>query len=103
MTEIPDRCTLYFVHQDQVVKLPPGAELLGGNEFCDNLFFAIDNKVLGIQGHPEFGMEIMQQIIGLREKTVGTQVHQNAVKSLNCGSPDNLLFAKWIVNFLTER
>jgi GMP synthase-like glutamine amidotransferase len=25
---------LYFAHQDQVQELPPGAELLGGNEFC---------------------------------------------------------------------
>ena len=101
MTEIPDLCKLYFVHQDQVVQLPPEAELLGSNDFCPNLVYTIDNRALGIQGHPEFGKDLMRELIGGREEMVGAQVQQNAMKSLENGSPDNQLFASWIVNFLT--
>jgi len=102
MTEIPDQCALYFVHQDQVVDLPQKAELLGGNDFCPNLFYTIDNQALGIQGHPEFGTEMMREIVNGREETVGTQVYQSAMNSLNNGTPDNQLFARWIVNFFTD-
>lgn len=101
MTDMPDQCSLYFVHQDQVMELPPGAELLGGNDFCPNLFYTIDNKALGIQGHPEFTTEIMHEILEGREEKVGEEVHKNAVNSLDKGSPDNQIFAQWIVNFLT--
>ncbi|MEN8171357.1 MAG: hypothetical protein ABFS03_00605 [Chloroflexota bacterium] len=101
MTETPDHCALYFVHQDQVIELPPGAELLGGNDFCPNLIFTIDNQALGIQGHPEFGLEIMGDIMLARKDTVGEDVYQKALDSLDNGKPDNQLFAEWIVNFFT--
>ncbi len=102
MTEIPDQCALYFVHQDQVIHLPQKAELLGGNDFCPNLFYTIENQALGIQGHPEFETEMMREIVNGREETVGTQAYQSAINSLNKGTPDNQLFARWIVNFLTD-
>ncbi|MFH0920186.1 MAG: type 1 glutamine amidotransferase [Fibrobacterota bacterium] len=49
--------SLLYSHQDQVTTLPPGAVHLGGDAFCENRMFVIDNLVLGIQGHPEFTME----------------------------------------------
>jgi len=100
MTDTPDQCSLYFVHQDQVLQLPPEAELLGGNDFCPNLFYTIDNKVLSIQGHPEFGTEIMGKIVHGRKEMVSAQVYQSALNSLDNGKPDNQLLAQWIVNFL---
>jgi len=101
MTDKPDQCSLYFVHQDQVMHLPPEAELLGANDFCPNLLYTIDNKALGIQGHPEFTTEIMREILEGKEEKVDAEVHQNAVNSLDRGAPDNKLLAQWIVNFLT--
>lgn len=102
MTDFPTRCRSYFVHQDQVMQLPPDAELLGGNEFCPHLFFTLNDQVLGIQGHPEFTPVLMQEIIIDREKMVEPQVYQAALRSLNEGAPDNRLLAQWIVNFLVS-
>jgi len=92
--------SLHFVHQDQVMQLPPNAELLGGNDFCPNLFFTIEDQVLGIQGHPEFTAEIMHQIIDARQDIFGPQLCSSATSSIDGGTPDNQILAEWIINFL---
>jgi len=94
------QCSLYFVHQDQVVRLPPGTELLGGNTFCPNLFFTIDDRVLGIQGHPEFSIDMMQDVLAARKNILEEQVYQAAMRSMDNGTPDNQLMAQWVTNFL---
>ncbi len=101
MSEPSSQCALYFVHQDQVIDLPPEAELLGGNAFCPNALYTINNRVLGIQGHPEFTHDLMEKILAAHDKQTDPEVHATAVASLNNGMPDNQRMATWIVNFLT--
>jgi GMP synthase-like glutamine amidotransferase len=96
-----DQCSLYFAHQDQVMTLPPGAELLGSSAFCPNAFYVIDGRVLAIQGHPEFSAGIMRDILAQEDRFVDIRLHQAAVRSLDNGTPDNLVVAHWMVNFLT--
>lgn len=96
------KCSLYFLHQDQVVQLPAGAERLGGNEFCENAFFVLGDQVMGIQGHPEFTTGIMQDILAKPKETMSPQEREMAVRSLENGRPDNQLVAQWIVSFLRE-
>jgi GMP synthase-like glutamine amidotransferase len=102
MKQKPDSCALYFAHQDQVVALPPGAELLGGNAFCPNTMYTIDNRILGIQGHPEFTPEIMQDLLPGVAESETPAFYETAVSSLQNGSPDNQVVGEWIVNFLTQ-
>jgi len=91
--------SLYFAHQDQVQELPPGAELLGGSEFCPIAMYSISDQVFAVQGHPEFTLGIMQDI--LARKDAGDDLLNTAESSLANGTPDGQLFAQWIVNFLT--
>ena len=100
MTDFTENPSLYFVHQDQIVELPKNAELLGGNEFCPNLFYIMGEQVLGIQGHPEFPNALVQDIIESRLEIVGKEVQEEALRSLETSMPNNQLFAEWIVNFL---
>ena len=100
MSNFIENPSLYFVHQDQVVELPPNAELLGGNEFCPNIFYTIEEQVLGIQGHPEFPEKLVREIVETRLDIVGEEVQAEALRSLDDGMPNNQLFAEWIVNFL---
>ena len=100
MNGAPEQCSLYFAHQDQVMTLPPQAELLGGNGFCPNAFFVIENQVLGIQGHPEFSKPMMEDLLAPREGELEPVVRETAVSSLNQGVPDNELVGHWLVNFL---
>ncbi|MCP4284122.1 MAG: GMP synthase, partial [Gammaproteobacteria bacterium] len=103
MGDPPASCALYFIHQDQVMRLPPEAEHLGGNDFCPNAFFVIGDRVLGIQGHPEFTTGMMQDLLPLVEDRAGItpQVYSAAVQATAHGTPDNQLVAQWVVNFLT--
>ena len=97
-----DTCSLYFAHQDQVTKLPPGAELLGGNEFCPNAFYTIEDQVLGIQGHPEFTRQIMDDILSVVREGADQAIIEEAKNSVNAGSPDGQMVANWMVDFLNS-
>lgn len=57
-------------HQDQVVDLPPGAEVIGTSDFCANAALLIDDRILTIQPHPEFTSDIIGTLIRLRGKGV---------------------------------
>jgi GMP synthase-like glutamine amidotransferase len=92
---------LYFAHQDQVTSLPPGAELLGGNDFCPIGFYAIGDQVMAIQGHPEFTPEIMADILQRKEGHIDEQVFQAAARSLDNGQADGQKVGRWMVDFLT--
>lgn len=102
MSGKPGRCSLYFAHGDQVLRLPPGAERLGGSKFCPNALFEIENRILGIQGHPEFTRDIMHDVLSFIEDEVEPEHYFKALQSLDNGEPDNRLVAQWIVNFLTS-
>jgi GMP synthase-like glutamine amidotransferase len=93
---------LYFAHQDQVTSLPPGAELLGGNDFCPIGFYSIGDQVMAIQGHPEFTPEIMEDIIQRKEGQIDDQRYQAAARSLDDGGNDGHRVGRWMVNFLNS-
>lgn len=99
LTPALDTCSLNFVHQDQVTTLPAGAELLAGNNDCAHVMYVIDDRVLGIQGHPEYlpgAMTILLHYLGEHD---GLDV-ADALVSVAQVQPDTCTVAQWIVNFL---
>lgn len=58
-------------HQDQVIKLPENAELLGTSEFCPNYLFELNNTILSIQGHPEFSKSYSEALMRHRAEKLG--------------------------------
>jgi GMP synthase-like glutamine amidotransferase len=84
--------------QDQVLHLPPGAEVLGGNAHCPVGIFRI-GKMLGIQGHPEFPPAYAEALLNLRRERIGTERVDKALATLH--EPlDSQLLAQWAVEFL---
>ena len=57
-------------HQDQVTEVPQGAEVIGKSDFCAHAALAYDDRILTIQPHPEFGPDIVEDLIRLRGKGV---------------------------------
>jgi GMP synthase (glutamine-hydrolysing) len=57
-------------HQDQVVTLPPGAEVLAANAFCAHAALRIGPEILTVQAHPEFGHEVIAGLIEHRGDAV---------------------------------
>lgn len=102
MTTAPTQGQLYFCHQDQVTRLPAGAQRLAGDAFCPNAIFVIGDQVLGIQGHPEFSTAFMATLIDALGEQAGATVTAQAAASLQTGAPDGALVARWVVNFLQQ-
>ncbi len=96
----PDECKLYFAHDDQVMALPPHAELLGGNDFCPIALYTIDGKLLAMQGHPEFTPSVMEDVRVQMEGRMDEEMYKTAVSSLKNAQPDRAIAGQWIHNFL---
>lgn len=53
-------------HQDQVVEIPEGAEVIGRSGFCANAALAYGDRALTFQPHPEFTPEFMADLLVAR-------------------------------------
>ena len=62
--------TLNAWHQDQVVALPPGAQVAGRNAFCENAALIYDDRAFTVQAHPEFRDDFIQGLMDTRAKGV---------------------------------
>ena len=62
--------TLNIFHQDQIVELPPGAEVYASSEFCQYAGLVLNNQILTIQAHPEFQTEFNRQLLEARKTSV---------------------------------
>lgn len=92
---------LNFAHQDQVIHLPPNAELLATNDFCPNIAFCLGDQVFGLQAHPEITNPFMAAIMDYMEPQIDEAIYQDAMSTL-AQQPDSQLMAQWIVNFLQQ-
>ncbi len=66
-----DVIALIMSHQDQVVTLPDGAELLGSSDHCQNNFVEFTPTCIGVQGHPEFQAAYARALYGGRMERLG--------------------------------
>ncbi len=90
---------LCFSHQDQVSSLPPMALRLGGDDFCENQMYHIEDHVYCMQGHPEFSKSYMHDLLMGRKDRIAEPAWSAAVDSLK-GENDSRATAKWIRDFL---
>ena len=94
--------SLLLTHQDQVEKLPVGAELIASNEFCPNSSYGIGKHVLTFQGHPEFSPGYLMYLMNKRREIIGVDETIKAETSMS-ELADNQTIAKWIVEFIKFR
>lgn len=86
-------------HQDQVVELPAGAEVLARTEHCPVAAYALGPNALAIQPHPEFSPEISRGLVERRRDRIGAATADAALASL--GQPiEQGEVAAWMANFL---
>ncbi|XDZ67095.1 gamma-glutamyl-gamma-aminobutyrate hydrolase family protein [Alphaproteobacteria bacterium LSUCC0684] len=64
--------TLLYMHQDQVIKAPEGAQVFAGDAFCPIGGFTIGDTVLCLQGHPEFTPELVGAILDIRKDIIAS-------------------------------
>ena len=92
---------LIHVHQDQVTKLPTGAQRIGTTTHCKNAAYIIGDTVFAIQGHPEFDVPYTEALTGLLEDLAGKRRVNAARKSLSTPH-DGRRVAAWILKFFSR-
>ena len=98
MTPGASRFALLSSHKDQVLVLPPGAELIASNGFCPNAAFMLDGHTLAVQGHPEFSKPYARALLGVRRELLGEDTYRAAVDSLERAT-DEAAVGRWLINF----
>ncbi|KAK7329890.1 hypothetical protein VNO77_24071 [Canavalia gladiata] len=61
--EMPPSLSIVEVHQDEVYEVPVGAQVIASSEKTGVEMFAIADHILGIQGHPEYTIDILFNLI----------------------------------------
>ena len=92
--EVPCRFRLLLSHQDQVLALPPGAELLATSEHAPIAAFRA-GSLLGFQGHPEFSSRFAGALMERRIDRIGAEVVADARRTLDTPT-DAAAIARWI-------
>lgn len=97
-----DSVALVVSHQDQVVALPPDADLIAGYKHCPIAFFTVGDHMLCMQGHPEYSAAYGRALAEGRSDRIPRSVLNDAVPTF--GEPlDATVLAQWIFNFITRR
>jgi GMP synthase-like glutamine amidotransferase len=101
MTPAQPTLTLYSAHEDQVVELPHGAQVLGRDPQCPVGLYAIGQSVFGLQFHPEFGRSFMDDLIDALAPKLGTAAAARA-RALVQQPVDATLAMRWIAQFFEQ-
>ena len=95
-----NKVNVFSMHQDQIIRLPKGAINFLSSQFCNFSGFYIENKVLGIQQHPEFTSELCRDLILKRKEKIGEK-YKIALKSLDRETHGYIL-GQWMAKFLNQ-
>ena len=100
--ELPEVATptirLRCSHEDQVERLPSRAKRLLTNEFCENAGMVVEEHILSLQAHPEFGEDFTRHLIENREQELGPNF-ESVLASLD-NEVDGIPVARSVVRFL---
>ena len=90
-------------HQDQVVELPPGAEVIASNDMCRNAAVVYGDKAFTVQAHPEFDSAFIKGLADTRGRgVVPDPLLRHAYDTLALPN-DNARLARDIGTFFKER
>lgn len=102
LKDAPRHIRLLYSHQDQVVELPPQAHCLLSSDFCPYAGFIIPERVLTVQGHPEFTPEYLKRLLHRRQTCIGADTYREGMLSLDQASDADLI-GRWMIEFIKQR
>lgn len=85
-------------HEDQVLAVPDGAELLARSDGCPVAGLTIGDRAWTIQPHPEFVPELADDLLGRRMELIGAARVRDARATLT-RPLDRMVVAGWIRTF----
>ena len=90
--------TLMAAHNEQVTRMPEGAECLGGSDFCPIGSMQIGQHIWTTQYHPEMPLVFMQALLAYLADKLDADTITGAHASL-ANAADVPLFSQWMVQF----
>ena len=89
-------------HQDQVVELPDGAQVLGTNDFCKNAMLSYGETIWTVQAHPEFSNGFVEGLMQTRGKDVVPDDLMQDAANRQDASNSNPEIARYMADFLKK-
>jgi GMP synthase-like glutamine amidotransferase len=93
-----DSLRLLYSHMDQIVTLPPGTEVIAGNDHCPYAIISVGDHFMGIQAHPEFAADYLKHLMQSRIDRIGAENVEAAKKTLT-EETDEAIAARWMAVF----
>lgn len=87
--------------QDQIQVLPPNCKVLTKASKCPVGMIQIGEKMLGIQGHPEFSTEYVKFLMEERSNRIGQKTVKDGLESLSLPLHSDIV-SNWINKFITQ-
>jgi len=92
---------MYVFHEDQVVTLPEGCDLLGSNNKCKNASFAKGNHIFTTQAHPEITYPFMKCVLDY-SKSILPEDEIDAIYESAKQEQRGDIFATWATQFFKK-
>ncbi len=90
-------------HQDQVTKVPPGAQVIGKAEYCPVAALAYDFPAMSVQFHPEYPPDFVSTFLRRARGTVlPEEAADRAIAQFDDSDVSADLFAKQAGDFFRE-
>ena len=90
-------------HQDQVTKLPKGARVIAGNDFCKHAGLVYGDQIYTVQPHPEFTNPVMSEYIELRrDPAIYDEAMMDRAAEFTKLPNDDVLLAREIATFFKQ-
>lgn len=88
-------------HQDQVVALPRGATVLARTDHCETAMLEVGDRLLGIQGHPEYTTEYAAAVLDTRLDRIPPDLVAAARATFGDQTDANAA-SEWIARYLSQ-
>lgn len=92
------------MHRDVVFDYPPGVQPLGSTSRCKCQGMLVPERVVTVQGHPEFTEEILAELLDLRYRrgVFSDDYYQEAMARVG-NRHEGLLVGERFIEFLLDR
>ena len=87
--------------QDQVLELPPNSTVLAQTTDCSVGMYRVGERMLGMQGHPEFSVDYMRALMEGRRERIGAEKIDFGINSLSNNLKTSII-PSWISSFLEK-
>lgn len=89
-------------HQDQVVKAPASADVVGHNVFCRNAMLSYGDTIWTVQAHPEFSNDFVTGLMRTRGKGLVPDDLMEQAANRRTAPDDNANIAHYMAEFLKK-